>query len=683
MFFTVVAGALVSLSAAAQTAEGWQETVILGAEDLDHPTSLVKDWKYHPGDDPAWADPTFDDSDWPLVLPSLVNVDEVPGGWTGIGWFRRKIRTTPAFGDSAGIFMGQAGASEIYLDGRLVARFGTVSTDPDLEQARLPQYVSAITLEPGIDHILAVRYSNAAGHVFRRDFRGFEMAIGEMQALTGFGIRLIRTYTAITAASLGLFAAFAILHLLLFAFRPKGLENLYFAIFNGSIAGMFLAEHRSNTMTELSEMLFYYQWALTFAVTMALSALLVEYRVFKLKIGPVFYLLAAASIGICGWIWTRPAFGGQMPVAVLLAAIYLVTMWLAIAALAERQPDAWLVSVGFLILTLSVFTLLLGFAGWLTISPAIPSLVGLGSLALCFSAYLTRRVARTNRELENKLAEVKALTEKTIEQERWAAREEAERRVLEADNIRKTAELEEARKLQLAMLPHEVPPLRAFDIGVHMATANEVGGDYYDFATNGDDACTVAVGDATGHGLHAGMVVGAAKSLFQTCAHEPDLSQVLARIESGLGAMHRREASMAMLLLRLRPYGVELASAGMPPALVWRRETGDIEEIMLPSVPLGTLARTEYGQAQIELSAGDTLLIMTDGLAEVSNPAGDLLGYDRAAELFEKVVHLSPDQAIASIVEMASDYQAGTPLQDDMTLLVLKTRSVAEPTNNE
>ena len=670
----LVAALWVAYPVAAQVAEGWRETVVLDEEELERPTGLVKDWKYHSGDNPAWAAPDLDDSDWPLVLPSLENVDQVPGGWTGIGWFRRKIHATPEFGSSAGIFMGQAGASEIYLDGELVATFGKVSTDPNVEQARLPQYVTSITIEPGEDHLLAVRYSNAAGHVFRRDFRGFEMAIGEMQALTGFGIRMIRMYTAITAGSLGLFAAFAILHLLLFAFQPKGTENLYFAIFNGSIAAMFLAEYQSNSMSELSQMLFFYQWCLTFAITMALSALLVEYKVFKLKVGTVFYVLAAASAGVLVWIWTRPAFGQEMPFVILLVAIYLVTLWLAILALAERQPDAWLVSVGFLILTLSVFVTLLRVAGWVAISPVLTAIVGLGSLALCFSAYLTRRVARTNRELEVKLAEVETLTQQAIEQERWAAREEAERLVLEADNDRKTAELEEARQLQLAMLPKELPKLQHYDVAVHMTTANEVGGDYYDFATNGDGSCTIVVGDATGHGLHAGMVVGAAKSLFQTCSQDEELSGVLSRIETGLGAMHRREASMAMLLLRLHANHLRLASAGMPPVLVWRHKTHEVEEFMLPSVPLGTLARTEYRETDVAVERGDTILVMTDGLAEVSNPDGDLLGYDRAAELFAEAAHLDPEPAIAQLIQQAADYHAGTPLQDDMTLVVLKAR---------
>ena len=195
-----------------------------------------------------------------------------------------------------------------------------------------------------------------------------------------------------------------------------------------------------------------------------------------------------------------------------------------------------------------------------------------------------------------------------------------------------------------------------------------------DFSINGNGSCTIVVGDATGHGLHAGMVVGAAKSLFQTSSHEDELSRVMAKIESGLGAMHRREASMAMLLLRLQAHRIDLASAGMPPMLVWRHQTGSVEEIMLPSVPLGTLARTEYGKASVDLQAGDTVLVMTDGLAEVCNPEGDLLGYDRAADLFQQVAHLEPDDAIHQLLEMAAAFHEGTPLQDDMTLVVLKAQ---------
>lgn len=641
---------------------------------LDEPLALVYSWSYHPGDDLAWADPEFDDSGWQLTMPSLREVDKAPEGWSGIGWFRRRLRVVEAFGDTVGIHMAQAGASEIFLDGRLVASFGKVSNDPEEEETLYPQYVASVKITPGVEHVLAVRYSNVTGNVFRRNFRGFEMRIGRMQALTAYGIRLIRRYTAFMAVLAGVFGAFTLLHLLLFAFRPAATENLYFAIFAGSILGMTLAEMRMDSVSELGRMLFFYKWSLTGAFAMALSALLLEIKVFKHRLGVVFYLLVVAAAGALVWVWTRPAFGGVMPAVIVLAAIYLATLWQAVLALIDREPEAWVIGLGFLILTVSFLTMIVSSIGWIEVSQAWPAVIGLGGLTLCFSVYLTRRVARTNRELEAQLAQIQELTARTIEQERRAAQEETERRVLEADNARKTAELEEARQLQLAMLPVELPRLDRFEVAVHMSTANEVGGDYYDFHANGDGSCTLAVGDATGHGLHAGMVVGAAKSLFQTCSQEAELATVLQRIGDGLSSMHRRQASMAMMLIRLREHHLEIASAGMPPALVWRHENGSIEELLVPSVPLGTLSRTQFAETEVDLRPGDSMLLMTDGLAEVANPAGELLGYERARRFFAQAASEDPAAAIRRLLSLAAEFHAGTPLQDDMTLVVLKAR---------
>ena len=77
-------------------------------------------------------------------------------------------------------------------------------------------------------------------------------------------------------------------------------------------------------------------------------------------------------------------------------------------------------------------------------------------------------------------------------------------------------DLEDARQLQLAMLPKTIPRLSFLDIAVSMTTAQEVGGDYYDFAVDAQDTLTVAIGDATGHGLKAGTIVTATKVLFNS-----------------------------------------------------------------------------------------------------------------------------------------------------------------------
>ena len=668
----VASGAPAGASGDVEPARG--PVVELDEECLECSVALVKEWSYRPGDDPSWADRELDDSAWPLVAPALDKPDEIPGGWPGIGWFRRRIKTTSGFGDHPlGLRIRQAGASEVFLDGKRVARFGTVSTSPDEERPMVPQYVSSMHLEPEREYLLAVRYSNVTGNVLHRSFRGFEVVVGEMTQMTAEGFRWVRKYTAFMGGAMGLFGAFALLHLLLFAFRPKEVDNLFFALFNGTVLAMMVTEIRMNAQSDLAVSLFYYKLLISLTLLMALSGLLLELRLFKRRIGWPFAALVVAAAALTAWSWTVPALREMLPHSFFVHFVFLIMVWLAIVAIVRRQREAWVIGAGFLVLALVVFASELRGFGLIELPWMVLPIVGLGSVAAAFSIYLTRRMAHTNQELEERLEEVEALTARTIEQERWAAEEEAQRRLLEVDNRRKTAELEEARELQLEMLPRELPRLDDFDFAVRMTTANEVGGDYYDFAPNGASGCTVAVGDATGHGLQAGMVVAVVKSLFQTAAGEPRLSAVLRRIDAGLGTIRRRAASMAMALVRLEDHKLRVASAGMPPVLVWRRASGELEELMLPGVPLGTaLANGEYREREVDLEAGDTALVMTDGLVEATNPDGDTLGYEEAGRLFAEAAELEPEAIINRLETQVRLFLGGTPLGDDMTLLVLK-----------
>jgi serine phosphatase RsbU (regulator of sigma subunit) len=291
-----------------------------------------------------------------------------------------------------------------------------------------------------------------------------------------------------------------------------------------------------------------------------------------------------------------------------------------------------------------------------------------------FSVYLTRRIARTDRALAERLQEVQELTATTLEQERAAREKEISRRVLEADNARKTGELEEARRLQLAMLPEALPQLPGFDLAVHMATASEVGGDYYDFLRDDDDGWTVVLGDATGHGLHAGMVVGVARSLLQAANGVGELSAMLSRIHTGLANLPERRASMSLVLVRLDGSVLRLASAGMPPVLVRRHDTGDIDEVLLPGVPLGTLQEAEWGEHEFNVSPGDSVLLMSDGLAEVMGPDGEFFGYDRVRSGFSEVGTREPAAVVEHLVSSVDTHRAGESITDDVTLVVLRAR---------
>lgn len=173
------------------------------------------------------------------------------------------------------------------------------------------------------------------------------------------------------------------------------------------------------------------------------------------------------------------------------------------------------------------------------------------ALGIAMSVFLSRRFAKTNEELEVQLEQVRDLSERTMVHERQAREAEIERRLLEADNSRKTEELEEARKLQLSMLPQEIPSLSELDIAVYMRTASEVGGDYYDFLLDQDDTLTVAVGDATGHGMKAGTLVAVIKGLVHQL-RSGELPRVFETISGVIRSMNLGNLYMSLTLLRIR-----------------------------------------------------------------------------------------------------------------------------------
>src|SRR5262249_48274780 len=146
----------------------------------------------------------------------------------------------------------------------------------------------------------------------------------------------------------------------------------------------------------------------------------------------------------------------------------------------------------------------------------------------------------------SKERELLAMTYELRESALRAEAAEAQARAIESENQRRALELEEARQLQLSMLPRSAPKVAQMEIATYMKTATEVGGDYYDFHLSDDGTLTVAIGDATGHGLKAGTVVTATKSLFEALAHQPDITHIFRQASCSLKRMNLRSLFMAM-----------------------------------------------------------------------------------------------------------------------------------------
>ncbi|MEJ2195254.1 MAG: SpoIIE family protein phosphatase [Ignavibacteriaceae bacterium] len=288
-------------------------------------------------------------------------------------------------------------------------------------------------------------------------------------------------------------------------------------------------------------------------------------------------------------------------------------------------------------------------------------------LAVLFSmsVFLARNFAKTNKDLEYRLEQVKSLSEKTLHQE-------LEKAKLESENKRKTKELEEARQLQLSMLPKSIPVSSKYEIAVYMQTATEVGGDYYDFVVHNNDSLTIAVGDATGHGMQAGTMVAASKSLFKSKADIEDPATILKESSNALKEMGFSLMLMAMTVAKLKDNKISLSSAGMPFTLIFRNDSKSVEEIILEGMPLGSLIDFPYQLKEIQLSKGDTILFMSDGFPELFNSNSEILGYEKVAEIFNDVANEPAAIVIQKLLDSAKDWAKGHPQEDDITFLVIK-----------
>ncbi len=286
------------------------------------------------------------------------------------------------------------------------------------------------------------------------------------------------------------------------------------------------------------------------------------------------------------------------------------------------------------------------------------------------SRLLTRERARAMEQEAQLQAEAAELRVKAAE---------AQAQVLQAENDRQTRELEDARALQLSMLPKSLPDHPDFEIAAYMSTATEVGGDYYDFDVAPDGTLTIAIGDATGHGTRAGTMVTATKVLFNTLASERDSLRVLEKSTRVIKRLNLHNLFMALALAKVRGRHLEIAGAGMPPTLIRRAASGRVEELELNGAPLGSFSDFPYSSASAELEPGDTVLMMSDGLPETLDPDGEVFGYERVGTTLRDAGSLAPQAVIEYLSSKAADWADGRPADDDLTLVALRLRASAAP----
>ena len=237
-------------------------------------------------------------------------------------------------------------------------------------------------------------------------------------------------------------------------------------------------------------------------------------------------------------------------------------------------------------------------------------------------------------------------------------------------------ELEVARSIQQASLPKEVPTLEGWQISPFYRPAREVGGDFYDFHFLSEGRVGLVVGDATGKGVPAALVMSTTLGMLQLAAGALDSSspgEVLSRVNETLFARIPPNMFVTCFYCILDPESASLsyANAGHDLPYVLRGSAGECEELRARGMPLGLMPQMSYEEKEIVLQEGDSALFYTDGLVEAHDPQREMFGFPRLRGL---VAEHGEERSLeaALLEELYSFVGEGWEQEDDITLLTLR-----------
>lgn len=247
-----------------------------------------------------------------------------------------------------------------------------------------------------------------------------------------------------------------------------------------------------------------------------------------------------------------------------------------------------------------------------------------------------------------------------------------------ADRIVVRDELEVARELQHDLLPKHPPLLEDWEFVFSYRTANTIGGDYYDFIPLEDGRMAVVIGDASGHGIAAGLLMAIASSALRLAIDvDPTPAAVARFVNRALCRSGSKRAFMTLFYGLLDPTTgrMDYVVAGHPYPML-RRGDGEVLELGEGGLPLGIRRELSSPTGEVVIEPGDQLLLHTDGIAETLDPSGKDYGYDRLRRAFALG---GPAMAIHDrVIREMTSFQGDAVAHDDRSLVVV-TRTVALP----
>jgi sigma-B regulation protein RsbU (phosphoserine phosphatase) len=250
--------------------------------------------------------------------------------------------------------------------------------------------------------------------------------------------------------------------------------------------------------------------------------------------------------------------------------------------------------------------------------------------------------------------------------------------LIERDEIRQSLYL--AQEVQQTLLPGQSPQLDKLDVAATIVYCDETGGDYYDFP----DTCethpgdfTVTIGDVSGHGIPAALMMATARAFVRQRSNLPgtlvdivtDVNQQMARDFGETGGF----MTLFYLTVDTKKKCLHWVRAGHDPAIFYDPQTNTFEELRGDGIALGVDMDGHYAQYQkTNLKKGQIILLGSDGLWEARNPAGEMFGKETIYEITRKRSRASAREILTSCFHEFNVFLSDRAPQDDVTLVVIK-----------
>ena len=237
-----------------------------------------------------------------------------------------------------------------------------------------------------------------------------------------------------------------------------------------------------------------------------------------------------------------------------------------------------------------------------------------------------------------------------------------------------------AGEVQRSLLPRTSPQMKGLQIAGRNLSCDEIGGDYFDYFYDAEDAeshFSIVVGDITGHGVDAALLMTTARAFLRMRASQPgtitDIVSEMNRHLAGDIDQTGRFMTLFYLTISADRDRIEWIRAGHEPAWLYNPKLDRFEDLKGPGLPLGVDEAFAYrSSTKTGLKEGQVIVIGTDGIWEERNAAGEMFGKQRFQEIIRRNAAAAVEEILEAVFQEHAEYTRGTRAEDDITLVIIK-----------